>query len=71
MVLPKVGNFAYTGYFPDHLFNGVDYSWVVGLIVSGLLYLILYRSPDTAAEQAAIGASDRELEAIDAAASAA
>jgi len=70
MVLPKVGNFAYTGYFPGHLLNGVDYSWVVGLIVSGLLYWILCRSLNTAAEQAAIEASDRELAAIDAAAAA-
>jgi nucleobase:cation symporter-1, NCS1 family len=67
MVLPKVGNFEYTGYFPGHLLNGVDYSWVVGLIVSGLLYLVLSRSLDRAAEQAAIEASDRELAAIDAA----
>jgi len=67
MVLPQVGSFAYTGYFPGHLLNGVDYSWVVGLIVSGLLYLILSRSLDTSAEQVAIEASDRELAAIDAA----
>ena len=67
MVLPKVGNFEYTGYFPGHLLNDVDYSWVVGLIVSGLVYLILSRSLDRAAEQAAIEASDRELAAIDAA----
>ncbi len=70
MVLPKVGNFSYTGYFPGHLLNSVDYSWVVGLLVSGLLYLLLSRSLDRTAEQAAIEASDRELAAIDAAAAA-
>jgi nucleobase:cation symporter-1, NCS1 family len=70
MVLPKVGNFQYTGYFPGHLLNGVDYSWVAGLIVSGLLYLGLCRSLDKATEQTAIEASDRELAAIDAAAAA-
>jgi nucleobase:cation symporter-1, NCS1 family len=47
--------------------NGVDYSWVVGLLVSGLLYLALSRSLDRTAEQAAISASERELRAIDAA----
>ncbi len=70
MVLPKVGNFSYTGYFPGHLLNSVDYSWVVGLLVSGLLYLLLSRSLDRTAERAAIEASDRELAAIDAAAAA-
>jgi nucleobase:cation symporter-1, NCS1 family len=70
MVLPKVGNFQYTGYFPGHLLNSIDYSWVVGLLVSGLLYLLLSRSLDRTAEQAAIEASNRELAAIDAAAAA-
>jgi nucleobase:cation symporter-1, NCS1 family len=67
MMLPKVGNFEYTGYFPGHLFNGVDYSWVAGLIISGLVYLLLSRTLDRATEQAAIEASERELAAIDAA----
>ena len=31
--------------------NGVDYSWLVGLAVSGLVYLLLSRSLDIAAEQ--------------------
>jgi nucleobase:cation symporter-1, NCS1 family len=55
---------------PAHLTNMVDYSWVVGLIVSGLVYLLLSRSLDRAAEQAAIEASNLELAAIDAAAAA-
>ncbi len=61
---------SYTGPVPAHLTNMVDYSWAVGLIVSGLLYLLLCRSLDRATEQAAIEASDRELAAIDAAAEA-
>ena len=70
MVLPKVGSFSYTGFLAARL-NDVDYSWVAGLIVSGLLYLVLCRSLDRAAEQAAIESSDRELAVIDAAAEAA
>jgi nucleobase:cation symporter-1, NCS1 family len=45
--------------------NGVDYSWVVGLLVSGLVYLVLSRSLDLKSEQAAIAASERELQTID------
>jgi purine-cytosine permease-like protein len=65
MVLPPIAGFSYTGWFPDHVTNGVDYSWVVGLLVSGLVYLVLSRSLDLAAEQEAIKASERELQAID------
>ncbi|MGD0241785.1 MAG: cytosine permease [Streptosporangiaceae bacterium] len=65
MVLPSIGGLHYTGYFPSHVTNGVDYSWLVGLIVSGLVYLVLSRSLDLAAEQAAISASERELKTID------
>ena len=65
MVLPPIAGLSYTGWFPNHVTNGVDYSWVVGLVVSGLVYLILSRSLDLAAEQAAIEASERELQAID------
>jgi purine-cytosine permease-like protein len=65
MVLPPIGGFHYTGYFPAHVTDGVDYAWLVGLIVSGLVYLVLSRSLDLAAEQAAISASERELQTID------
>jgi hypothetical protein len=65
MVLPPIAGFSYTGYFPSHVTNGVDYSWLVGLVVSGLVYLLLSRSLDVAAEQSAIEASERELRAID------
>ena len=65
MVLPPIAGFSYTGWFPNHVTNGVDYSWVVGLLVSCLVYLVLSRSLDLAAEQEAIKASERELQAID------
>jgi cytosine/uracil/thiamine/allantoin permease len=45
--------------------NGVDYSWVVGLLVAGLVYLVLSRSLDLESEQAAIAVSERELQTID------
>jgi nucleobase:cation symporter-1, NCS1 family len=69
MVILPIGGFSFTGPVPGHLTNGVDYSWVVGLLVSGLLYFFLSRSLDLSAETSAIEASERELQAIDAAAS--
>ena len=68
MVLPPIAGLSYTGWFPAHLTGGVDYSWLVGLAVSGLVYWLVSRSLDLAAEQPAIAASERELHAIDAAA---
>ncbi|MEP7023554.1 MAG: cytosine permease [Actinomycetota bacterium] len=65
MVLPPIAGLSYTGYFPRHVTNGVDYSWLVGLAVSGVAYLLLSRSLDVAAENGAIEASERELRAID------
>ena len=65
MVLPPIAGFSYTGWFPNHVTNGVDYSWLVGLLVSGLVYLLLSRSLDLSAERSAIEASERELQAID------
>src|SRR5215813_3991986 len=67
MVIYPIGSFHYTGVVPGHVTDGVDYAWAVGLFVSGLLYLLLCRSLNTAAEQAAIDSSERELAAIDAA----
>ncbi len=67
MVLPTIGGFSYTGWFPQHVTNGVDFAWLVGLIVSGVVYALLSRSLDTAAEQSAIGVSEGALSAIDAA----
>ena len=66
MVLPPIAGFSYTGWFPNHVTNGVDYSWLVGLAVSGLVYWLACRSLDVSAEQSAIDASERELRAIDA-----
>jgi hypothetical protein len=43
----------------------------VGLVVSGLVYLLLSRSLDLSAEQSAIEASERQLTAIDTVAQAA
>ncbi len=68
MVLPTIAGFSYTGPIPTHLTNGVGYSWIVGLPVSGLVYFVLSRTLDQNAEAAAIEASNRELQAIDAAA---
>jgi nucleobase:cation symporter-1, NCS1 family len=70
MVLPPIAGFSYTGYFPNHLTNGVDYSWLVGLVVSGLVYWLCARSLDLSAERVAIEASEAQLKAIDAAAEA-
>jgi len=67
MVLPPIAGLSYTGPVPAHLTHGVDYSWVAGLVVSGVLYLVLSRSLDTSAERAAIETSERELREIDAA----
>jgi purine-cytosine permease-like protein len=65
MVLPPIAGLSYTGWIPNHVTNGVDYSWLVGLVVSGLVYLVLSRSLDLAAERSAIEASEAELQAID------
>jgi nucleobase:cation symporter-1, NCS1 family len=65
VVLPPIFGLSYTGWIPDHVTNGVDYSRVVGLLVSGLVYLVLSRSLDLASEQEAIKASERELRTID------
>jgi cytosine/uracil/thiamine/allantoin permease len=67
MVLPPIAGLSYTGWIPGHVTNGVDYSWLAGLLVSAVVYLVLSRSLDRTAEQAAITASDQELQAIDAA----
>jgi nucleobase:cation symporter-1, NCS1 family len=65
MVLPPLFGLSYTGYIPAHLTNGVDYSWLAGLVVSGVVHLIVSRSLDLASERAAIEASERELQSID------
>jgi cytosine/uracil/thiamine/allantoin permease len=64
MVPPPIAGFSCTGPFPAHVGHGVDYSWLVGLVVSGLVYWVFSRSLNLTAEQAAIEASDLELEAM-------
>ncbi|HVT69241.1 MAG TPA: cytosine permease [Trebonia sp.] len=64
MVLPPMFGLSYTGPVPADLTNGVDYSWLVGLVISGLVYLILSRTLDLAPERAAIEASERQLQTI-------
>jgi NCS1 family nucleobase:cation symporter-1 len=66
MVLPQLGGWSYTGPLADVL-NGVDIAWLVGLVVTGAVYLVLSRSLDLATEQNAEAASDRELNAMQAA----
>jgi len=57
----------YTGPLASDL-NGVDISWIVGAVVTFVVYLLLTRNLDVAAEQAAIERSDAELHATDQAA---
>jgi NCS1 family nucleobase:cation symporter-1 len=64
MVLPPIAGFSCTGPFPAHVANGAGYSWLVGLVVSGLVYWAFSRSLNLTAEQAAIEASDLQLEAM-------
>jgi nucleobase:cation symporter-1, NCS1 family len=64
MVLPPVAGLSCTGPFPSHVSSGVDFSWLVGLVVSGVVYRALSRSLDRASEQAAIEVSDRELKEL-------
>jgi nucleobase:cation symporter-1, NCS1 family len=54
----------YTGPLAADL-NSVDISWIVGAVVTAVVYLLLTRNLDVAAEQAAIGASDRELHRVE------
>ena len=58
MVLPTL----YVGPISRHL-GGVDISFVVGLLVSGIVYWLLARSIDTAAEERAIDLSEATLAA--------
>lgn len=61
VMIPFLSTSFYVGPVAEAL-NGADISFFVGLAVSGALYLILCRGLDLDAEQAAIVASDRELE---------
>ena len=56
----------YTGPLAKDL-NSVDISWIVGAVVTGVVYLLLTRNLNVGAEQAEIQRSDAELRRIDAA----
>ena len=53
----------YTGPLAKQL-NSVDISWIVGAVVTAVVYILLTRNLDVAAEQAAIEESERELRAL-------
>jgi len=50
----------YTGFVAKHI-GSVDISFIVGMAVSGLLYLVLTRGMDVSAEEPAIEASEQVL----------
>jgi len=60
MVLPQLGSWSYIGPIADAM-DGVDIAWLVGLIVSAVVYLVLSRSLDLTAERSAEQASNTEL----------
>jgi nucleobase:cation symporter-1, NCS1 family len=64
MVLPTLGSWSYTGFFAQKL-NHVDISWLVGLVVSSVIYLIVARNLDLESERDAQRVSDEELTRID------
>jgi|GEM_PF-5987169 len=57
MVLPALGSWSYVGPFAAAM-DDVDIAWLVGLVVSGVVYLLLSRSLDLTAERTAEQASD-------------
>lgn len=57
----------YTGPLAKQL-NSVDISWIVGAVVTAVVYWLLTRNLDVAAEKAAIERSDAELRRIESAA---
>jgi purine-cytosine permease-like protein len=65
MVLLNLVTFKsyYTGPLAS-LLNSVDISWIVGAVVTAVVYLLLTRNLDVAAEQAAVASSDAELHRV-------
>jgi purine-cytosine permease-like protein len=57
----------YTGPLASDL-NSVDISWIVGAVVTAVVYWLLTRNLDVRAEQTAIAQSDAGLHQIEAAA---
>ncbi|HEU5265665.1 MAG TPA: cytosine permease, partial [Jatrophihabitans sp.] len=64
MVLPKLGNWSFTGFAAKQL-DGVDIAWLVGLAVTSVVYLLLARSLDLGAERRVEKISDERLAEID------
>jgi purine-cytosine permease-like protein len=62
MVVPDINGHSFTGPIAEQISN-VDIAWIVGLLVSGLLYLLLTRNVDVREEQAAIASSEAQLAA--------
>ncbi|WP_269857549.1 purine-cytosine permease family protein [Streptomyces sp. RPT161] len=62
MVLPNLGQWSYTGPAARQLAD-TDISWLVGLLVTSLVYLAISRFRDRAAEQAAVERSEQRLNA--------
>jgi nucleobase:cation symporter-1, NCS1 family len=63
MVLPDLGGWHYTG--PGaQLLAGTDISWVVGLALSAVTYLLVSRSLDRGREDAAMAASEEQLQSV-------
>ncbi|HLH65219.1 MAG TPA: cytosine permease [Solirubrobacteraceae bacterium] len=60
MVLPSLAGFTYTGPVAKQI-SDVDISWIVGLLVTGVVYWLLSRSMDLQGEQRAVAASNARL----------
>lgn len=60
MVLPQMGSWSYISPVAGAI-GGVDIAWLVGLIVSAVVYLALSRSLDLTAERGAERVSNAEL----------
>jgi nucleobase:cation symporter-1, NCS1 family len=60
MILPDISGWSYTGPLAKQLDN-VDVAWIVGLVVSGAVYLWLSRSLDLREEERAVRGSERAL----------
>lgn len=52
---------TFVGFIANDYLQLVDISWIVGMLVAGLLYLVLTRSLDEAAEREAIARSEQVL----------
>jgi len=67
MVLLNLVSFKsyYTGPLAKQL-NSVDISWIVGAVVTAVVYLLLTRNLDVAAEQSAIESSEAQLRSMEA-----